>query len=114
VTALWDDLVGHDAVIAQMRAAAASPDTLAQSWLITGPAGSGRSIVARAFAADLLGAADDTESIDRQVRGLTHPDLTVLATDRVLIPIDQVCPNGTEAYRDHQGMGTACVERKGA
>ena len=36
------------------------------------------------------------------------------ATVRVLIPIDQVCPNGTEAYRDHQGMGTACVERKGA
>jgi len=99
VTALWDDLVGHDAVIAQMRAAAASPDTLAQSWLITGPAGSGRSLVARAFAADLLGAADDAESIDRQVRGLTHPDLTVLATDRVLIPIDEVRELVETSYR---------------
>lgn len=78
MTALWDDLVGHDAVIAQMRAAAASPDTLAQSWLITGPAGSGRSLVARAFAADLLGAADDTESIDRQVRGLTQDRKSVV------------------------------------
>ncbi len=99
MTALWDDLVGHDAVIAQMRAAAASPETLAQSWLITGPAGSGRSLVARAFAADLLGAGDDAEMIDRQVRGLTHPDLTVLATDRVLIPIDEVRELVETSYR---------------
>jgi DNA polymerase-3 subunit delta' len=99
VTALWDDLVGHDAVIAQMRAAAATPDTLAQSWLITGPAGSGRSLVARAFAAALLGAGEDAEVVDRQVRGLTHPDLTVLATDRVLIPIDEVRELVDTSYR---------------
>jgi DNA polymerase-3 subunit delta' len=99
VTALWDDLVGHDAVIAQMRAAAASPETLAQSWLITGPAGSGRSLVARAFAADLLGAGEEADMIDRQVRGLTHPDLTVLATDRVLIPIDEVRELVETSYR---------------
>lgn len=30
---------------------------------------------------------------------------------RVLVPFDQTCPNGTEAYRDRQGMGTACVVR---
>ena len=99
MTALWDDLVGHDAVIAQMRAAAASPETLAQSWLITGPAGSGRSLVARAFAADLLGAGEEADMIDRQVRGLTHPDLTVLATDRVLIPIDEVRELVETSYR---------------
>ena len=99
MTALWDDLVGHDAVIAQMRGAAASPDTLAQSWLITGPAGSGRSLVARAFAAALLGAGEDAEVVDRQVRGLTHPDLTVLATDRVLIPIDEVRELVDTSYR---------------
>lgn len=28
---------------------------------------------------------------------------------QVLIPVGQVCPTGTDAYRDHQGMGTACV-----
>ncbi len=28
-----------------------------------------------------------------------------------LIPIDEDCPAGTEAHRDHQGMGTACVVR---
>lgn len=30
-----------------------------------------------------------------------------------LIPIDQVCPSGTEAFRDRQGLGTACVVRSG-
>ncbi|MEY4313093.1 MAG: hypothetical protein RLZZ319_602 [Actinomycetota bacterium] len=99
MSALWDDLVGHDAVIDQMRQSAARPDELAQSWLITGPAGSGRSLVARAFAAELLGAGADVEAIDRQVRGLTHPDLTVLATDRVLIPIDEVRELVEMSYR---------------
>ncbi len=99
MSALWDDLVGHDAVIEQMRQAANRPNELAQSWLITGPAGSGRSLVARAFAAELLGEGDDTASIDRQVRAQTHPDLTVLATDRVLIPIDDVRELVEMSYR---------------
>lgn len=99
MTSLWNDLVGHDAVIASMRSAAADHDTLAQSWLITGPAGSGRSLVARAFAADLLGFGADTESIDRQVRSGTHPDLTVLTTERVLITIDEVRGLVETSYR---------------
>ena len=99
MTSLWADLVGHDSVIARMQTAADNPDTLTQSWLITGPAGSGRSLVARAFAAQLLGAGEDPESVDRQVRGLTHPDLTVLATERVLIPIDDVRDLVETSYR---------------
>jgi DNA polymerase-3 subunit delta' len=99
VTSLWTDLVGHDSVIAQMQNAADSPDTLTQSWLITGPAGSGRSLIARAFAAQLLGAGEDTDAVDRQVRALTHPDLTVLANERVLIPIDEVRELVETSYR---------------
>jgi DNA polymerase-3 subunit delta' len=99
MTSLWTDLVGHDSVIAQMQNAADSPDTLTQSWLITGPAGSGRSLIARAFAAQLLGAGEDTDAVDRQVRALTHPDLTVLATERVLIPIDEVRELVETSYR---------------
>lgn len=99
MTSLWDDLVGHDAVVAQMQSAANNPDTLAQSWLITGPAGSGRSLVARAFAAQLLGEGENAEAVDRQIRGLTHPDLTVLATERVLIPIDEVRELVETSYR---------------
>ncbi len=99
MTSLWTDLVGHDSVIAQMQNAADSPDTLTQSWLITGPAGSGRSLIARAFAAQLLGAGEDTDAVDRQVRALTHPDLTVLANERVLIPIDEVRELVETSYR---------------
>jgi hypothetical protein len=29
-----------------------------------------------------------------------------------LIPFGQTCPADTEPYRDHQGMGTACVVRR--
>lgn len=99
MTKLWDDLVGHDAVVTQMRAAVADQETLAQSWLITGPAGSGRSLVARAFAADLLGAGSDTDAVDRQVRSGAHPDLTVLVTERVLITIDEVRDLVDASYR---------------
>ena len=89
-SALWDDLIGQDEAVALMRAAAADPDSIAQGWLITGPAGSGRSLLARAFAAELLGVGADPAAIDRQVRHETHPDLSVLATDRVVITIDEV------------------------
>lgn len=33
------------------------------------------------------------------------------AVVRQLIAFDAMCPNGTEPYRDGQGMGTACVDR---
>ena len=99
MTRLWDDLVGHDSVIARMRSDAANADTVAQAWLITGPAGSGRSLIARAFAAQLLGAGRDSDEVDTQVVSLTHPDLTVLTTDRVLIAIDEVRDVVEASYR---------------
>jgi DNA polymerase-3 subunit delta' len=99
MTRLWDDLVGHDSVIARMRSDAANSDTVAQAWLITGPAGSGRSLIARAFAAQLLGAGGDSDEVDTQVVSLTHPDLTVLTTDRVLIAIDEVRDVVEASYR---------------
>lgn len=99
MTRLWDELVGHDSVIAQMRRAASHVDTLAQAWLITGPAGSGRSLIARAFAAELLGAGSDPDAVDAQVTSVTHPDLTVLTTERVLIAIDEVRDVVDASYR---------------
>jgi len=33
---------------------------------------------------------------------------------QVLVPFDRDCPFGTEAFRDRQGMGTACVVRVSA
>jgi DNA polymerase-3 subunit delta' len=99
MTRLWDDLVGHDTVIAQMRHAAEREETIAQAWLITGPAGSGRSLIARAFAAELLGSRGDSDAVDRQVVSHNHPDLTVLTTERVLIAIDEVRDVVEASYR---------------
>jgi DNA polymerase-3 subunit delta' len=64
---------------------------MTHAWLITGPPGSGRSNLAYAFATALLspGGAPD-ERVQAQVAARTHPDLAVLASDRVTITIDEV------------------------
>jgi DNA polymerase-3 subunit delta' len=85
----WDDLTGQADAVATMRAAAAG-DGLTHSWLITGPPGSGRSILAYAFAAALIARPGDEEATEAQVAARTHPDLGVLATDRVIIAIKEV------------------------
>ena len=87
---LWDELVGQEQVIAQIRAAAAPGSTsMTHAWLMTGPPGSGRSTLAHAFAAELVGVGDDDAGIAQVVSG-AHPDVSVLATDRVTITIDEV------------------------
>ncbi len=92
---VWDAIVGQDKVVAQLSAIASGDHkALAQSWLICGPPGSGRSNVARAFAAALEspdhGMNDEPTGTTRQVLAGTHPDVTVLATDKVTIGIDEV------------------------
>ena len=96
---VWDELTGQPEAIEVFKAAAAvapgaASDTgagMTHSWLITGPPGSGRSNLAYAFATALLSAGDgDDESTRRQVEARTHPDLAVLATERVIISIDEV------------------------
>jgi DNA polymerase-3 subunit delta' len=49
---VWDDLVGQQSVLETLRRAATG-DGMTHAWLFTGPPGSGRSNVARAFAAAL-------------------------------------------------------------
>ena len=92
---VWDSIVGQQAVVGQMQAiVSGDPKALAQSWLICGPPGSGRSNVARAFAAALespdRGLSDEPTNITRQVLSGTHPDVTTLATNKVTIGIDDV------------------------
>jgi DNA polymerase-3 subunit delta' len=90
----WDELTGQEAAIRALQEAAADPASMTHSWLITGPPGSGRSNLAYAFATALLSGlqADPglTASTAVQVAARTHPDLAVLATDRVIISIDEV------------------------
>jgi DNA polymerase-3 subunit delta' len=54
---VWDAVVGQPEAVAELSAAARAAATggigMTHAWLITGPAGSGRSIAARAFAAAL-------------------------------------------------------------
>ncbi|MDJ1114881.1 DNA polymerase III subunit delta' [Microbacterium dauci] len=82
----WGDVWGQDEAVAQLRGAASDPGQLAHAWLITGPPGSGRSTLAYAFAAALIAEPGD-EAAMRQVLAGTHPDLTALRTEGVIISI---------------------------
>ncbi|ERH17773.1 DNA polymerase III, delta' subunit [Actinobaculum sp. oral taxon 183 str. F0552] len=105
---VFDDLVGQAAVRAQLeRAAIAARDlaerttdgeadrdsAMSQAWLITGPPGSGRSLVARAFAAALqcTGPAPGCGRCRacRTVMEGKHPDVEHVATEGVVITVDQ-------------------------
>lgn len=112
--ALWSDVVGQPKAVGELqRAAEAAHRTgatraaaMTHAWLLTGPPGSGRSTAARSFAAALLtdpaGGPDATQDAARVFAG-THPDLTVVATDKALISIDEVRALVSEAQRAPSG-----------
>lgn len=92
---VWDGIIGQWPVCDMLSAiATGDPSKLAQSWLICGPPGSGRSNLARAFAAALEspdhGLNDEPTRVTNQVLAGTHPDVSILATDKVTIGIDEV------------------------
>lgn len=92
---VWDSLVDQKPVIDMLsRIAQGDPSQITQSWLICGPPGSGRSNMARAFAAALEspdhGMSAEPTRVTQQVLAGTHPDVTVLTTNKVTIGIDQV------------------------
>jgi DNA polymerase-3 subunit delta' len=89
---VWDDVVGQEAVVATLRSAAENPAEMTHSWLITGPPGSGRSNAARAFAAALQcpdGGCGHCHACTTALAG-THADVTIVATEKVSIAIDEV------------------------
>ncbi|MGM7679527.1 DNA polymerase III subunit delta' [Microbacterium sp. A94] len=85
----WTDVSGQDDAVETLRAAASDPGALSHAWLITGPPGSGRSTLAYAFAAALIASGPDDEHTMRQVLAGTHPDVTALRTDKVIITIKE-------------------------
>ena len=90
---VWDDVAGQEAAVAQFRRAASPEGSLAQAWLITGPPGSGRSTAARAFAATLqceTGTGCGQCRACRTTAAGTHPDVTVVATDKLSIAKEEV------------------------
>ncbi|KAB1648147.1 DNA polymerase III subunit delta' [Pseudoclavibacter endophyticus] len=93
---VWDELRGQESAIdvfqraaAASRPGAAEPGGMTNSWLITGPAGSGRSTMAYAFAASLLCDEDGCGRCPScaQVRARSHPDLTAVVTETVQLDI---------------------------
>ncbi len=94
---MWDELIGQDEAIAIAKSAAAASaatdapgSAMTHAWLVTGPPGSGRSNLAEAFATALLSTGEDDEHTRVLVQARTHPDLSILSTDRVIISIDEV------------------------
>ncbi|MFF7293148.1 DNA polymerase III subunit delta' [Microbacterium sp. NPDC008134] len=83
----WADVWGQDAAVETLRDAASDPSALSHAWLLTGPPGSGRSTLAYAFAAALIAEGPHDEATMRQVLAGTHPDVTALRTDKVIITI---------------------------
>ena len=74
---VWDSLVGQKPVIDMLsRIAQGDPSQITQSWLICGPPGSGRSNMARAFAAALEspdhGMSAEPTRVTQQVLAGTH------------------------------------------
>lgn len=75
---VFADVVGQDAAVAQLRAAAARP---VHAYLLVGPPGSGKRAAARGFAALLLAQGSDGPARARHLElalGEAHPDLIVV------------------------------------
>ncbi len=104
-SSVWDSIIGQKPTVDLLsRIASTSHQSishqaegggkkdLSQSWLICGAPGSGRSQVAQAFAAALecpQGGCGQCPTCLQIMKG-EHPDVTILATDKVTISIDQV------------------------
>jgi len=101
---VWDALIGQDSAVDTLRAAAQAgadiaagrpvpPGAMTHAWLFTGPAGSGRSVAARAFAAalqcdrrDQLGCGECAQC--RTVAARTHPDVRSVVPDGLSIGVE--------------------------
>lgn len=90
---VWDELAGQPEAVAQVELAVKKRDEgVFHSWLITGPPGSGRSNLAKAFATALecaQGGCLTCESCRLAAAG-THPDIIVMSTDKVQITIAEI------------------------
>ena len=89
---VWADLVGQERAVAALQSAVRDPSAMSQAWLITGPPGSGRSNAARAFAAALEcpdGGCGHCQACRTALAG-THPDVTLVTTDKLTIGIEEV------------------------
>jgi len=86
VSALFDDVIGHGAVIELLNRELLRPT---QTYLFVGPASSGKATVARRFAAGLLCPAGEPDCL-RRARAGNHPDLVAVEPDgRTSLTVDR-------------------------
>ncbi len=108
---VWDELIGQADSVATLRAAAAAaadiaadrpapPGQMTHAWLFVGPAGSGRSVAARAFAAALqcerrsesqpgqLGCGECSQC--RTVAARSHPDVHSVVPEGLSIGVSEM------------------------
>lgn len=96
---VWAEVVGQERAIeplvrASSRRADGPVSAMTHAWLITGPPGSGRSVAARAFAAALQcpqGGCGVCHACHTALIG-AHADVTVVATEHVMLRVDDVRP----------------------
>ncbi len=92
LTGVWKEVVGQERQIEPLQAAVADRAAMTHAWLITGPPGSGRSYAARAFAAALQcpdGGCGHCHACTTALSA-AHADVTVVATEKVTIGIEEV------------------------
>ena len=92
-TGVWADLIGQERSVEVLRRAVGrEAHAMTHAWLVTGPPGSGRSNVARAFAAGLqcpLGGCGTCTECRTALSG-AHPDVTLVRTEMLSIGVDEV------------------------
>ncbi len=91
--AIWGELFGQqDAIASLEQAVKHKREALNHAWLFTGPPGSGRSNAAIAFAAALVCPDDGCGNCQSCLLAMAgaHPDIDVLATDKVQMSIEEV------------------------
>lgn len=100
---VFADLVGQDAAVATLAGAVAAagaivrgepapPGAMTHAWLFTGPAGSGRSVAARAFAAALQcprGGCGDCAECHTTIAG-THADVRFVVPEGLSIGVGEM------------------------
>ena len=89
----WYELAGQPEAVAQVKRAVENrANGVFHSWLVTGPPGSGRSVLAETFAAALqcseMGCGKCHSCI--LAKAHTHPDINILSTEKVQIAIAEV------------------------
>lgn len=94
---VFADLVGQEIVIQQLEQAINTPSNssgheITHAWLFTGPPGSGRSKIAKAFAASLVCKKKGCGICDvcRTSLAGTHPDVELVDVSGLSIKIDEI------------------------